>query len=73
VDGGIRGHGAGDTGDHAMTRLWGNPEWLPVHCDFNTAQLWREVSRVTVEFINRPENKKIIGDYVYGQENPAAG
>jgi hypothetical protein len=55
-----------------MTRQWGNPEWIPVHCDFTTAQLWREVNRVTVEFINRPESKRVIGDYVFGVSSPIA-
>jgi hypothetical protein len=50
-----------------MAKAWGNPEGVPVYCSFSTAQLWREVDRVTCEYIRRPENQKIITDYVFGR------
>jgi hypothetical protein len=59
------GYRRGDHSGDAM-KQWGNPEWCPVSCSFRSAQLWNEVNRITVEYINRPENKKIIGDYVFG-------
>lgn len=51
-----------------MTRHWGNPEWIPVHCSFNTEKLWSELSRITIEFINREKNKEVLCNYVMGKQ-----
>lgn len=48
-------------------RQWGNLEGC-LSGELLTKHLWREVDQVTVEYINRPENRKLIGDFVFGKK-----
>jgi len=49
-------------------RHWGNLEGC-ISGELLTRQMWREINRITLEHIQKPENMKVIMDYVF-EERP---